>query len=553
MKKSLFLLTAVALLGLVSCSTTSVSDTPGTPEEPKPLNPTESGDQPGEVETVPYISLSNAVPRLAIGESVTIVPNFENGAKAEQLTVSDYDETKFVIEQTGDENHSLEITMLASDVDADVTLTNSDGLSTTLRVRSQDEAYDPTSDDETWFDDITVSPLDSALKADTPVGLDVSFIKQNYDHGARYYNKDGVEENIFKIIKDAGYNTVRIKEFVDPYNYEIGEEKVTYGGGVNDLETNLWIAKMAANYDLDVMIDLHLSDFYADPSNQVIPKAWVDAETPEEMANYVDEYVTSTLTTYKENGINVSYVQIGNETTTGLFRHLPGEDVDELTGDNPGYLSGRRDAISSGISGAYPESDNFEKYMKEGVDAAKEVFPEIETIIHVARGFSATDFYVEYYNRLVEADVDFDIIGVSGYVYFQGRPNESELGNLLNVLNENFADKKVMIMETSYGYTFDSNPNASNSFGENNQSGQARPVSNYEVSPQGQANLMRDTLNIMNNHANGYGFMYWGGEFTPVAGSGWADEHTKSSWANQALFSYGGKALPSLYFLDQLN
>ncbi len=505
----------------------------------------EDEDDPSTPVTNGKITLGSGLSILNILSSVTVTPVFTDTTE-EDLTIGDYDTSKILVEQANDGNHSITITVLEGDANETVTFSNSDGVSVSYIVRGRSSTYSQSNDDSDWFDDITLTSLDSDLKDDTPIGIDISYVKQIYDNGGKYYNADGEEENIFKIIKEAGYNTVRIKEFVDPYNYNIGDEPVSYGGGTNDLETNLWIAKLANIYDLDIMIDLHYSDFYADPTYQVIPKAWADATSSTQMINYITDYTTETLQAYKDAGIDIAYVQIGNETTNGLFRQMPGTDYSYLTGDHPGYVTNRYDASSS-ISGYYNSTSttaNWVRYIDAGVEAAKDVFSDIQTIVHVAKGFSGTDWYYEYYNAL--RNVDYDIIGISGYIYYQGRPNESELGTLLTNLESNFPTKKVMVVETSYGFTTKATTYASNTFSSDLAN------SSYDVSVQGQASLMRDMLNTLNNHSNGYGFMYWGGDFIPVKGSGWADSTTLSSWANQALFSYDGKALPSLYFLDNL-
>lgn len=563
-QKGFLILSALTIFGLVGCSafssTTDNNDEGGvvTPTSPVPVEDDSSNQDDvggGDEEEIDdgsssssltkKISLGSGAARLSILSSTTVTPTFTNTIE-EDLIIGEYDTSKILVEQANDGNHSITFTVLQGDANETVVLSNSEGIEVSYIVMGRSNEYSKTSDEDSWFNDLTISSLDTSLKEDMPIGIDISFVKQIYDAGGHYYNKDGEEENLFKIIKDAGYNTVRIKEFVDPYNYEIGDEPVTYGGGTNDLETNLWIAKFANLYDLDIMIDLHYSDFYADPDKQIIPKAWADATSSSEMITYISNYTKETLQAYKDAGIDVTYVQIGNETTTGLLWQKPGADYSYLTGDNPGYTTNRTTASTSIGGNYYNSTTNFVNYINAGVTAAKSVFSNIQTIVHVAREYTYTSFYTSYYNTL--KDVDYDIIGISGYIYHQGMPNESGLGNILTLLENNFPTKKVMVVESAYGFTTKSNANASNIF----NSTEEYYYEGYDISPTGQASIMRDTLNVLNNHSNGYGYFYWGGEFVPVSGSGRADSLTKSSWANQALFSYDGKALPSLYFLNNL-
>ena len=50
----------------------------------------------------------------------------------------------------------------------------------------------------------------------------------------------------------------------------IGE---TYGGGGNDVKTGLKIAKEATKYDMKILLDFHYSDFWTDPSVQLLQKS----------------------------------------------------------------------------------------------------------------------------------------------------------------------------------------------------------------------------------------------------------------------------------------
>ena len=545
------LLTLLTIFGLVSCVDTnsSVTSSNSSKDSTSSTSVEDSSGDSSSITNTGTINLSNASPRLDILESVVITPSFLDGASPTSLIVGDYDTNKVLIEQNNDENHSLTVTCLASDTDEKITLSGLNGITATLRVRSTEADYNDkaSQDNENWFTPLTgLTPLSNPLNSDMPLGVDVSYVKQIYDNGGHYFNQDGIEEPIFKILKDAGYTAVRIKQFVDPFNYEIGEEPVSYGGGTNDAATNLWLAKWASHFGLDVMIDFHYSDFYAHPGQQIIPKAWKDVSSSDEMVALIEEYTKESLQLYKDNNIDIKYIQIGNEVTTGLLHDYPGDDVNYLTGDNPGYVTKKSTYRDLSVSGSL-YGGQFAKYVKAGNDAAKEIYPNAQTIIHIARGFTGTNIYDNVYDALV--DVDYDIIGVSCYIWNQGRP--SALSNLLTHLNEKYPSKKVMICEVSYGFTLEGNSNATNLFSDYDEEGE-KPVSGYDVSPSGQALLLRDYLDVMNNALNGYGMFYWGGDFIPVNGSGWADSLTKSTWANQALFSYNGKALPSLYFLNEL-
>lgn len=131
----------------------------------------------------------------------------------------------------------------------------------------------------------------------------------------KYYDFDGKEESMLKVLADQGVNYVRLRIWNDPYN-EKGE---TYGGGDCSIENELKIAKEATKYGMRVLIDFQYSDFWADPAKQVLPKAWQkDDGNTEKMCQNIYEYTKDTLQKFKKEGIDVGMVQVGNEITYGM-------------------------------------------------------------------------------------------------------------------------------------------------------------------------------------------------------------------------------------------
>lgn len=101
-------------------------------------------------------------------------------------------------------------------------------------------------------------------------GIDISSYTALKKAGVKYYDNEGKEASLLKVLSDNGVNYIRIRIWNDPYN-EKGE---TYGGGSNDVKAGLEIAKEAAKYNIKVLLGFHYSDFWADPAVQLLPKAW---------------------------------------------------------------------------------------------------------------------------------------------------------------------------------------------------------------------------------------------------------------------------------------
>ena len=109
----------------------------------------------------------------------------------------------------------------------------------------------------------------SKMTDSTIRGMDISSYIALKNAGVKYYDNNGKEESLLKVLSDNGVNYIRIRIWNDPYN-ENGE---TYGGGASDVENGLKIAKEAAKYNMKLLLCFHYSDFWSEPSVQNLPKA----------------------------------------------------------------------------------------------------------------------------------------------------------------------------------------------------------------------------------------------------------------------------------------
>ena len=75
---------------------------------------------------------------------------------------------------------------------------------------------------------------------------------------------------MLEILSSYGANYVRLRLWNDPY----AEDGTSYGAGTNDLEKTIIMAKRATGLDMGFLLDIHYSDFWADPGKQIVPKAW---------------------------------------------------------------------------------------------------------------------------------------------------------------------------------------------------------------------------------------------------------------------------------------
>lgn len=357
------------------------------------------------------------------------------------------------------------------------------------------------------------------LPEDFIFGMDASAVLAEEASGVKYYNYEGREQDVFRTLAESGVNYIRVRVWNDPHD----AEGRGYGGGNCDIDTAVEIGKRATQYGMKLLVDFHYSDFWADPSKQMVPKAWKGMEI-EEKTEALYQYTFDSLSKLKEAKVDVGMVQIGNETN--------------------GSMCGEKIWF------------NIQYLLAAGSRATREVFPEALVAVHFANPETAGR-YRDYAKKLDYYALDYDVFGSSYYPYWHG-----SLDNLANVLSQvaETYDKKVMILETSYAYTPDDTD-----FNGNTISAGGTTVKDYPFTPQGQANMLRAlTDTVVNKMTNGIGICYWEGTWISVGtesydinaakweqfGSGWASKYAAGYDPNDAGKYYGGNAVDNQAMFD---
>ena len=91
----------------------------------------------------------------------------------------------------------------------------------TAATQKADEVVDyvPVLPTEAEEAEIYVEKIDG-LSEDFIKGVDISTVLVQEKSGVKYYNKEGQEEDLFKILADAGVNYIRVRVWNDPYDKE---------------------------------------------------------------------------------------------------------------------------------------------------------------------------------------------------------------------------------------------------------------------------------------------------------------------------------------------
>lgn len=374
-------------------------------------------------------------------------------------------------------------------------------------------------------DDIVVAKVKD-LSPDFIMGMDISSVITELGSGVVYKDYSGKEINnvtdFCKFLAENGINHIRVRVWNDPYD----SNGNGYGGGNNDVATAKKIADACRSAGIKMLVDFHCSDFWADPSKQMVPKAW-KGYTVDEKVEAVEKFINESLNTIDASKDVVDMVQVGNETTGGFV----GET----------------------------KTDVMCRLFSAGSKGVKDYNSDAKVVIHVESPQKNT--LTTWSDNLEKYNVDYDILGTSYYPYWHGT-----LSNLKKELSyvQTKHNKYAMVVETSYAYTLDDSDGCANTVREGNNDDSADVTEPFTV--QGQATYIRNLINAV-NEAGGLGVYYWEpawitvGDTTGLSeeaaaaryeankkiweekGSGWAASYGGEYDPNDAGKWYGGSAV----------
>lgn len=262
-----------------------------------------------------------------------------------------------------------------------------------------------------------VAGAQQTTTADFVKGADVGFLTGQERHGVKFHDRNGRERECLELLKnDYQMSAIRMRVWVNPR------------GGSCDKNELLAMARRVKALGMQLMVDFHYSDSWADPAKQPIPKAW-EGHSYKQMKRDLAQHTIEVLTLLKENDIEPRWVQVGNETANGLL--WPMGHIEK----NPKQYAG---------------------FIRAGYDAVKKVFPKAIVIVHLDRGNKQSlydwnlDIVRKYGGR-------WDMIGMSLYPYWamEGHPELKAddiitdcMSNIRHVSEKYKCD--VMIVETGF-------------------------------------------------------------------------------------------------------
>ena len=309
-------------------------------------------------------------------------------------------------------------------------------------------------------------------------GADVSGLPRQEQRGVKFHDREGHERECLELLRnDYQMQAIRLRVWVEPTR-----------DGSSTKEDVLRMALRAKKLGMDVMIDFHYSDWWADPGQQPIPKVW-EGHSYEQMKEDLRQHTIDVLSLLKQNDITPRWVQVGNETSNGLLWSVKTNEFGWPVKDADGKTT-----IVQSMGHIKTEPEQYAGFIRTGYDAVKEVFPETIVIVHLDNGYKP-ELYDWNLGILQQYGGKFDMIGMSLYPYWAKRSHpELEADQVITdcISNIRRVSEKfgcdVMIVET--GFEVD--------------------VEHPEMMDEGRrqlARIIREARNQTNGHCRG--IFYW--------------------------------------------
>jgi arabinogalactan endo-1,4-beta-galactosidase len=298
-------------------------------------------------------------------------------------------------------------------------------------------------------------------------GADLSYVNEMEACGASY-RLNGQVRDPYEIFAETGHNLVRVRLWHDA--------EWTDWSDLPDVKATIRRARAAG---MQVLLDFHYSDEWADGDKQIVPKAWrhLRDDIPA-LSQAVHDYTRAVLAELDAEGLMPEMVQVGNETNLEVMGELDWKQT-------RGGIDWARDAalLNAGI-----------RAVREA-GAASSINPRI--MLHIAQPENVEPWFA----AAAEAGLtDFDLIGISYYRKWSSE-DLAGLEATLRRLDAAYA-AEVIVVETSYPFTTDSADPAHNLLGEDTL------LPEYPATEEGQLRYMTDITQLVID-AGGVGVVYW--------------------------------------------
>ena len=166
--------------------------------------------------------------------------------------------------------------------------------------------------------------------------------------------------------------------------------------------------------------------------------------------------------------------------------------------------------------------------LKQAGKACREECPDAKIVLHSER-VPNTGVLTDFFDRMRQNGIDYDIIGLSYYPAFHG--NLATLENALNTLENKSYGKDIMVVETGYSYAWALGGTTFDYTG------------TYPYTEEGQRRFTADLVAMLNRHTSVKGLFWWWPEDN-------GNKNVTNSWWNAALYNHNtGQPYAAFYEL----
>ena len=348
----------------------------------------------------------------------------------------------------------------------------------------------------------------SPIGAQPFVGGDISMLPKYESAGVVYKDKTGkTVQNVLTFFREEGLNAMRVRLFVDP-------SKDSDKAVCQDLAYVKALGKRIKDAGMALLLDFHYSDTWADPGKQWTPDAWKGLNDAQ-LATKVYEYTKDCLQQLKAAGATPDMIQTGNEISYGM-----------LWGTEAAVKNNNTNRCYTNSSTA--NWNRFFTLLKQAGKACREECPDAKIVLHSER-VPNTGVLTDFYDRMRQNALDYDIIGLSYYPAFHG--NLSTLEKALNTLESKGYGKDIMVVETGYSYAWALGGTTFDYTG------------TYPYTEEGQRRFTADLVTMLNRHTSVKGLFWWWPEDN-------GNKNVTSGWWNAALYNHNtGQPYAAFYEL----
>ena len=366
-----------------------------------------------------------------------------------------------------------------------------------------------------------------ALLAATPIhaqevprfyyGADLSYVNEMEDCGA-VYRVGGQPQDAYELFSDIGTNLVRVRIWNDA--------KWTPYSDLDDVKETIRRSRAAG---MQVLLDFHYSDDWADGDHQVIPVAWlpIKDDVPA-LSQALYDYTLETLRALDAEGLMPEMVQVGNETNGELMAMTSRDHGGTPITDTPAG------AETAGVSpgGGRPKppinwtrnAALFNAGIRAVRDAGAESTIKPRVMVHVAQPENVEPWFAKAEEYGVTG---YDLIGIS-YYHKWSKMDLDGLQGVVRRMVETHPERDVIVVEAGYPFTLEGADEANNLLGEPLHPG-------YPATHEGQLKFLTD-MTQMTIDAGGVGMVTWEPAWVSTGcKTRWA---TGSDWENATYFDW---------------